>query len=272
MFKKSLSVFVFLVSGTLGTLIFCNKDNPVTPNVTPPSAPTLVSPANEAVDEPVSLPLVWNKVSTATSYHLQVATDNGFTNIFTQDSLLIDSQKVISGLLNSTIYYWRVKAKNSAGASSAWASNRSITTIPPTPPASINGLWSATTPLVKGGAGAPDTFTCVLTINDAAGTYSMQRGHVNYGSSGSQTDSTKETGTLTKIGTDSLVLTPTGTSCYYFDPGLADWVLCDGTVNAMFRTCPDPIHIKIDISGTTWNVSMPRYDDVTSVTFALKKQ
>jgi hypothetical protein len=136
----------------------------------------------------------------------------------------------------------------------------------------ITGTWSAVTPLVKGGAGAPDTFTCVLTINGAAGTYSMQRGHVNYGSSGSQVDSTKETGTITKIGTDSLVLTPSGTSCYYYDPGLADWVLCDGTLSAQFRTCPEPMQIKIDITGNEWTVSLVRYDDFSSIEYVLKKQ
>ena len=144
----------------------------------------------------------------------------------------------------------------------------------PAAPASarMTGVWSGITSFNKGNTVSPDTFSCVLTIDSAAGTYFMQRGHVNYGSSGSQTDSTKETGTLTKIGSDSLALTPSGTACFYYDPGLADWVLCDGTVNSQFRTCPDPIHIKIDISGTTWTVSMPRYDDVTSVTYSLKKR
>jgi hypothetical protein len=178
MFKKSLGAFVILLVGVLGMLVFCNKDNPVTP----------------------------------------------------------------------------------------------------TPPASMNGVWFGLTPFQKGSTVSPDTFTCVLTIDSAAGTYSMQRGHVNYGSSGSQTDSTKESGTWTTSGTDSIVLSPhtevdsTKDSCQYFDPGLADWVRCDGSVNAMFRTCPDPLRIKKNISGNTWTVSLVRYDDFTSVEFALKKQ
>jgi hypothetical protein len=138
--------------------------------------------------------------------------------------------------------------------------------------ADINGTWTGLTAIRSSGAGKPDTFSCVLTIGNTATTYSMLRGHVNYGSSGSTTDSAKESGSVTKIGTDSAVLTPSGTTCYYWDPGLANWILCDGTLNAQFRTCPDPMHIKIDISGTMWSVAIPRYDDTSHVTYSLKKQ
>jgi len=145
-------------------------------------------------------------------------------------------------------------------------------------PTDINGTWTGLTAIRNTGAGQPDTFTCVLKIGNSATTYSMLRGRVNYGSSGSKSDSAKETGTVTKIGTDSLVLSPhkdadsTKDSCFYYDPGVANWILCDNTLSAQFRTCPDPMHIKIDISGTTWNASIPRFDDVSSVTYALKKQ
>ena len=75
-------------------------------------------------------------------------------------------------------------------------------------PTDINGTWTGLTAIRSSGAGKPDTFSCVLTIGNTATTYSMLRGHVNYGSSGSTTDSAKESGSVTKIGTDSAVLTP----------------------------------------------------------------
>jgi hypothetical protein len=100
-----------------------------TTNVAPPSSPTLVLPSNGATDQPVSLTLAWTQVSTAVSYHVQVATDIGFTSIVMQDSTVSDTQRVVSGLLNGTTYYWRVRAKNSGGAVSPWASYRSFTTI-----------------------------------------------------------------------------------------------------------------------------------------------
>jgi hypothetical protein len=92
-----------------------------------PSAPILLSPASGAIDQQVSLSLIWNKVSTATSYHVQVATDTNFTSLFTQDTSLTDSLKSISGLANSTVYYWRVRAKNAGGVSN-WTSRWSFTT------------------------------------------------------------------------------------------------------------------------------------------------
>jgi hypothetical protein len=91
-------------------------------------APKLVSPASMSVDQPVYLTLIWNRVSAATVYQFQVATDTGFTRLFKQDSTLTDSLKEIAGLANSMTYYWRVRAKNTGGAG-AWSNCRSFTTI-----------------------------------------------------------------------------------------------------------------------------------------------
>jgi hypothetical protein len=90
--------------------------------------PTLVSPVDAASDQLVSLTLVWNRVSSAATYHVQVATDTGFTAIFLRDSTHSDSQRVVSGLSNGTVYYWRVRAKN-AGGVSAWSGYRSFFTL-----------------------------------------------------------------------------------------------------------------------------------------------
>jgi hypothetical protein len=96
--------------------------------IAPPATPALVSPASGAADQTVSLRLAWNNVSTVVNYHVQVATDTGFTKLFMQDSTLTDSLKSIIGLLNSTTYYWRVRALN-AGGGSAWSDTRTFSTI-----------------------------------------------------------------------------------------------------------------------------------------------
>jgi hypothetical protein len=156
-----------------------------TTNVAPPGAPTLVLPSNGATDQPVSLTLVWTQVATAVSYHLQVARDIGFTSIFMQDSTVSDSQRVVSGLSNSTTYYWRVRAKNSGGAVSAWASYRSFTTVVTVPlsvvivsPAdsaviavdSVRVMWNTGTPSVDRYLVevATDTNMAVLVVNDSS--------------------------------------------------------------------------------------------------------
>jgi Domain of unknown function (DUF5011) len=92
-----------------------------------PSAPTLVSPADNATNVVVAPTLTWNTVTGAATYRAQVSTVNTFAIIYTQDSTLIAGSKTISGLSNGTKYYWRVNAKN-AGGMSAWASD-SFTTI-----------------------------------------------------------------------------------------------------------------------------------------------
>ncbi|MBI5731112.1 MAG: T9SS type A sorting domain-containing protein, partial [Ignavibacteriales bacterium] len=55
---------------------------------TPPSAPTLSTPANIAVDVSTSPTLTWNSSTTATSYTLQVSTGSSFTSfVYNQSGL-----------------------------------------------------------------------------------------------------------------------------------------------------------------------------------------
>ncbi len=102
----------------------------VTP--TPPSAPTLSSPANGATGVSTSPTLSWNASSGATSYRLQVSTSSAFsTTVFDQSGITSTSQAV-TGLANGTLYYWRVNASNTAGTS-AWSSVWSFTTTSTAP-------------------------------------------------------------------------------------------------------------------------------------------
>jgi hypothetical protein len=93
-----------------------------------PTAPTLVSPADAAASQPVSLTLLWRKIAVAASYYYQVATDTGFATIVSSDSTLTDTTTAVSGLVNNTTYYWRARSKNAAGVST-WSGRRSFTTI-----------------------------------------------------------------------------------------------------------------------------------------------
>ena len=82
-----------------------------------PAPPLLVSPPNNSVGQNLSLTLVWNKSSSASSYRIQVATDSLFAGLIVNDSTLTDSTRVISGLNPLTNYWWRVNAKNIGGTS-----------------------------------------------------------------------------------------------------------------------------------------------------------
>ncbi|MBI5730637.1 MAG: fibronectin type III domain-containing protein, partial [Ignavibacteriales bacterium] len=106
---------------------------------TPPSAPTLSTPVNIAVDVSTSPTLTWNSSTTATSYTLQVSTGSSFTNFVYNQSGLTNTNQQVSGLVNWLTYYWRVSATNSYGTS-AYSSSWSFTTLG-TPP-SIPSLSS----------------------------------------------------------------------------------------------------------------------------------
>lgn len=82
----------------------------------PPSNPVLLSPENHATNQQTSLTLKWAKTATATGYQCQVSTDPEFkSNIVVNDSTLTDTLDAVTGLGNSTTYYWRVRAYNNAG-------------------------------------------------------------------------------------------------------------------------------------------------------------
>jgi hypothetical protein len=70
---------------------------------------------------------MWNKTQTATKYQIDVSSTNLFTTLTTSDSTVIDTFKTVSGLSLNFTYYWRVRAKNSAGWGS-FSAIRSFTT------------------------------------------------------------------------------------------------------------------------------------------------
>lgn len=94
-----------------------------------PSPPLPVSPPDRSTGQPLSLTLVWNRSLGATSYGVQLSTDSTFTGGFLVNaSSLADTVRPVSGLFQTTEYFWRVNARNIGGAS-AWSPARSFTTL-----------------------------------------------------------------------------------------------------------------------------------------------
>lgn len=79
-----------------------------------PLAPLLFFPFQNVDEIPDSLPLVWRKLYRATAYHVQLAKDTGFTDIFMQDSAVTDTGCFARGKPDGT-YYWRVRGGNLGG-------------------------------------------------------------------------------------------------------------------------------------------------------------
>ncbi|NJD22512.1 MAG: T9SS type A sorting domain-containing protein [Melioribacter sp.] len=93
-----------------------------------PSTPVLSSPTNGTIDEPLNPILLWNNILSATKYRLQIAKDISFGNIIYDDSTLTSNSKQVGPLTQTTQYFWRVNAKNSAGTSN-WSSVWNFTTL-----------------------------------------------------------------------------------------------------------------------------------------------
>ena len=99
----------------------------------------LVSPGNCATVSD-SLTLVWNASTGATSYRLQVATNSGFSNPVKDTTGITDTSRVLSGLTNTTTYYWHVCPLSSCD-SSHWSATWDFHTSPP-PASQLTGSFT----------------------------------------------------------------------------------------------------------------------------------
>ena len=96
-----------------------------------PSAPTLTYPVNSSTGQSVTPRFAWNSVNGASSYDFELSTTANFSNIIQTSSNLTCLYAIVSTatpLSNSTIYYWRVTAKNDC-ASSSYATGNFTTGI-----------------------------------------------------------------------------------------------------------------------------------------------
>ena len=115
-------------AGTVNELLQINFG--VVPPLPAPSVPALSSPAANATGQSLAPTLSWAASTGAVSYNLQVSTSSTFATTLVNLNGLTATSRALSGLSNSTVYYWRVSATNAAGTS-AWSAARSFTTTAP---------------------------------------------------------------------------------------------------------------------------------------------
>ena len=94
----------------------------------PPTVPVLQTPATGSTNQAVNLTVSWNASADATSYRLQVSTDQNFGTIVYDQSNITGTSQAVTWLLNGTTYYWRVNASN-AGGTSSYSTVFNFTTI-----------------------------------------------------------------------------------------------------------------------------------------------
>ncbi len=130
--------------------------------IAPPPVPVLLAPTDASTGIATTPTLSWNTSSGATAYQLQVSKNAGFSTTVFDDSTIAATSKQVGPLGNDTLYYWRVRAKNTAGWSD-YSTTWSLTTIialPPVPvlltPADVS-TGIATTPTLSWNASSGAT-------------------------------------------------------------------------------------------------------------------
>ncbi|TVQ75657.1 MAG: T9SS C-terminal target domain-containing protein, partial [Balneolaceae bacterium] len=91
----------------------------------PPQNPS--SPEDGAVDVPVETILSWFAVADADSYRVQIALDDGFTDLFLDQGGIADTSLAVTGLDYLTTYHWRVRAYGN-GVEGEWSGTWRFTT------------------------------------------------------------------------------------------------------------------------------------------------
>lgn len=117
-----------LPAGTVNNLLQINYGT--VPSLPAPAVPSLSSPANAATNVSIAPTLSWLAATAATSYNLEYSTSSTFASNVTTITGITTTSRAISGLANSTTYYWRVSSTNSTGTS-APSAVRSFTTAAP---------------------------------------------------------------------------------------------------------------------------------------------
>jgi len=96
---------------------------------TGPNHPILSLPKNNSINIALNPSLSWISDTSAISYSLQVSSTIDFSSLVYNQSGDKDTIRQISGLNNSTNYYWRVNSTNSFGTST-WSKVFHFTSVP----------------------------------------------------------------------------------------------------------------------------------------------
>lgn len=81
-----------------------------------PTAASLTSPVNNAINQPLKPGFQWAAVAGAVSYQFQLSTSPGFTTLLVSESGIPSNSFVLPVFLaGNTTYYWRVRAVNPCG-------------------------------------------------------------------------------------------------------------------------------------------------------------
>ena len=84
---------------------------------TAPSTPDLLTPIQNATSININPQLIWEDITNADGYIIEVATDFNFMNIVYSETEVNANHTISMTLDNETTYYWRIQSENGCGAS-----------------------------------------------------------------------------------------------------------------------------------------------------------
>lgn len=118
---------LWLLPLMLVLFIACDKDDD-DDSLVQLAAPTLQSPANNAVLEAASFSFTfsWSEVLNADEYELQIANNNNFTNAFSLSVLTSGIQITSNDIVPGENYFWRVRASGEGFQTSVFSETRTF--------------------------------------------------------------------------------------------------------------------------------------------------
>lgn len=99
--------------------------------------PTLLTPANNAVDVALTGSMTWSAPAGATSYQIQVSLANDFATTVVDASDLTNTNYSYTNLANNTTHYWRVRGYKN-GQPGEWSNVFTFKTIQLLPPVLVS--------------------------------------------------------------------------------------------------------------------------------------
>ncbi len=158
--KPDVALAVGGASAILNVLINSTGGGPTPPTQTPPSAPTLLSPANGArLPRSQPIPFSWSGVPGAATYEVQFDDSSSFTNPLIAAQTGLTGTQTTQTFTSERRYWWRVRARTAGGINSAWSSARSFEIRRDAPPLPTSTSSGPTATATRTPTSAPATAT-----------------------------------------------------------------------------------------------------------------
>lgn len=93
----------------------------------PPTAPILVSPVNNAIEDTLTVTFTWRQPGSGMRYHIQIDDDASFISPYMHENTAVVENSYTYTLGETNEYHWRVRARDNMGNWSIWSESFKFT-------------------------------------------------------------------------------------------------------------------------------------------------